>query len=559
MKKVLAMVLIVALMGVFLTACSEQKTEQTQSQSEKKDPSEPSEIAEKVEEAKVANEEIQPSYLDDTSPITLDWYINFSWFPTKWGGDATSEYITEKTGVSINYIVPAGNEAEKINSMIAGDTLPDLITLGWWESQVDAMIQGDLVYALDELAEEYDPYFFQVANSGRINWYTKDDGHVYGYPNASYSPEDYEKYELTSNQTFLVRKDMYEAIGSPDMRTPEGFLQALRDVKAMFPEVNGQPLIPIGFHDFNDEGCSSLEEYLQNFLAIQQEDENGNLVDRTKDPEYIEWLKVFRQANEEGLIAVDVFIDSRPQMEEKIAQGRYFSMLYQRSDLTAQNNIRFQEDPDTVYIAVDGPANDRLDQPLLDGDGIAGWTLTLISKNCKDPERAIKFMSYMMSEEGQLDLFMGPEGVTWENINGKPTWKPEVKETLDTDRNTFDNLYGASYTYWMLMDNPMSKQWESEPVEPFAQLYNWTKGKAVNKSQYSDLTLEPGSKLAIEEGKINSEWGETLPQLIMAETEEEFDQIWTEFMSYREEHSWEEIFDYQQQKLDDNKKRLGIN
>ncbi len=45
--------------------------------------------------------------------VTFTWYLNFSWFPNQWGVDATSQYITEKTGVDIEFIVPAGNEAEK--------------------------------------------------------------------------------------------------------------------------------------------------------------------------------------------------------------------------------------------------------------------------------------------------------------------------------------------------------------------------------------------------------------------------------------------------------------
>src|SRR4029453_15649066 len=65
----------------------------------------------------------------DKTPITFDWYINFSWFPNKWGVDSTSKYITEKTGVNVNFIVPAGNEAEKMNTMIASGSLPDFITL----------------------------------------------------------------------------------------------------------------------------------------------------------------------------------------------------------------------------------------------------------------------------------------------------------------------------------------------------------------------------------------------------------------------------------------------
>ena len=130
------------------------------------------------------------------------------------------------------------------------------------------MIDGGLLYSLDELAKEYDPYFFNVAVPSRLSWYTQADGHVYGYPNASYTPEDYEKYDtLTSNNTFLVRKDMYEAIGSPDMTTPEGFVAAIKKAKEMFPDVNGQPLIPLGSHPFDTNGCLSFDAMLSSFLG----------------------------------------------------------------------------------------------------------------------------------------------------------------------------------------------------------------------------------------------------------------------------------------------------
>lgn len=129
-----------------------------------------------------------PSWQSDTSPISFDWYLNFSWFPNKWGVDPTSKYVTEKTGVNINFIVPAGNENEKLNTMIASGTLPDFITLGWWEQGVKSLIAGDLVLPLNELAEEYDPYFFKVTDPDKLNWYKQEDGNTYGYPNASSSP-----------------------------------------------------------------------------------------------------------------------------------------------------------------------------------------------------------------------------------------------------------------------------------------------------------------------------------------------------------------------------------
>ena len=50
--------------------------------------------------------------------------------------------------LSINFISPAGNEAEKMNTMIASGKLPDFITLGWWEDAVKKMIEGELVLTI---------------------------------------------------------------------------------------------------------------------------------------------------------------------------------------------------------------------------------------------------------------------------------------------------------------------------------------------------------------------------------------------------------------------------
>jgi len=44
-----------------------------------------------------------------------------------------------------------------------------------------------MVYALDELADQYDPYWWKVADDGRVGWFTQEDGHVYGYPNSSFT------------------------------------------------------------------------------------------------------------------------------------------------------------------------------------------------------------------------------------------------------------------------------------------------------------------------------------------------------------------------------------
>lgn len=475
----------------------------------------------------------EPAWKLDTTPITFDWYINFDWFTGNGGANVVSDYITKKTGVSLNFIVPAGDAGEKLNTMMSARSLPDFITLGSYEDSVQKMINGDMVLPLNELAEQYDPYFLKVADPEKLNWYTQADGNVYSYPNASSSPADYQKYGklFTSNQTFVVRKDMYEALGEPDMSTPEGFLGALKAAKEKFPEVDGKPLIPIGLHEFTETGNYSLEDYLQNFLAIPKQ-KNGKLYDRRSDPTYLKWLKMFRQANEDGLMPTDVFLDEkRVEKDEKISQGRYFAMLYQWSDFSEINQALYQKDPNKVYIAIDGPANDAHDKPTLAGNGISGWTVTLISKNVKDKKRAIAFLSYLLSEEGNKDLFLGEKGVTYDTIDGKDQFLPEVMQLLNTDRQAFDSKYGGSYMYWMLMDTNMNLAWMTGmDAEPSKQIAHWTRGKTVSTSEFENLDPDPTTKEGIAVGKNTRLWAETLPKLLMSKSDAELDRLFAEFM-----------------------------
>jgi putative aldouronate transport system substrate-binding protein len=501
----------------------------------------------------------EPGWKTDTSPITFDWYLNFAWFPNKWGVDPTSQYITKKTGVDINFIVPAGNENEKLNTLIASGKLPDFITLGFWEDAIKKMVEGDLVLPLNKLAEEYDPYFFKVSDADKLGWYTQEDGNVYGYPNSSSSPADYAKYgeNYVSNQVFAVRKDMYEAIGSPDMRTPEGFLNALKLAKEKFPDVNGQPLIPLGLHDFNETGNGSLEAYLQNFLAIPRE-KDGKVYSRETDPEYIRWLKALRQGNQDGLLSKDIFIDKRPQMEEKIVQGRYFAMLYQRTDFAAQLGTIYQQDPSKTYIAIDGPSNTNLDKPTLDGPGISGWTVTLISKDVKDKARAMRFLSYLNSEEGNKDLFLGEEGVSYEMVDGKPQFKPEVFELMNKDRSAFDKQIGSSFTYWMLQNTNITDQWAPKAIEPFKQLEDWTKGKSVSSSEFQQIDPTGNSPEGIIGTKLKQLRGKTLPKLLMAPSDAEFDKIWNDYLEKQKKDGLDVFEAYQQARYEENKVKLSI-
>lgn len=489
----------------------------------------------------------------------LSWYINFSWFTTKWGGNVVSDAITDKLGVTIDFITPTGEPSDKLNSMIDSNSLPDLLTLGWWEGKIGEMIGKDMVYPLDELADTYDTYFWKVTNNQTIQWYTADDGHIYQYPNSSFSPSDYDTYDtLASNETFLVRKDIYEAIGSPDMTTPEGFVSAVEKAAQMFPTVDGNELIPVGSHEFGENGCDSFDGFLLHFLSVPYM-EDGKAVDRLKDKEYIRWLKAFRELGSKGLLKDDIFIDTRTQMEEKVAKGQYFCMIYQRTDLEQGEMVLYNNNPDSIYIAIDGPKNSNGDDYTLPGTSINGWTVTMVSKRCKDPEKAIKLISYLISEEGQLMTWLGVEDVTWEyDREGVPRMKEEVKELLHSDRSAFDKIYGADSCYWMFQNDAIATKWiEDDKDSPLTQLKEWTYPYTVYDGQYT-ITFDAGTEEYEIKSKADAEWGKALPKLLLAETEEEFDRIYEQFMKSRYEMGYDYVLERLTEEMNKNIKKLGL-
>lgn len=496
-------------------------------------------------------------YAAEQNPVTLNWYINYSWFPMDWGKNMVSKQITKDTGVNINFVTPAGNQEETINALVASDSLPDIVTLGWWEPQINDMIKNKMVYALNELADQYDPYFYEVTDPTVVNWYSDENGDIYGYPNSAYTPEAVETHSnIGSNQTFLVRKDIYEAIGSPDMTTQEGFEAAVKKAVEMFPEVDGKPLIPIGSHIFEENGCNSFDNFLMNFLAVPYE-KDGKLYDRHTDPEYLSWLKFFRKLGEEGYLSSDIFVDQRTQMNEKVAEGRYFCMLYQRTDIADQESTLYEKNPDSIYIAVDGPKNSKGDDYVLPTNAINGWTLTLISKNCKHPDRAIAFLDYMMSEEGQKMISLGVEGEMYDWVDGKAVLKDEVKKLLTTDRKKYDEVYGADDAYWMLQNNVMQLDWMPEKQYPLNQMEEWTYPYTRYLGEY-EITKQDDSEMSRINSRIDKLWGKTLPRLLLAKSDEEFDQLFETFVEERETLGYSQLVKEHQKTMEENKKRLGM-
>jgi len=76
----------------------------------------------------------------------------------------------------------------------------------------------------------------------------------------------------------------------------------------------------------------------------------------------------------------------------------------------------------------------------------------------------------------------------------------------------------------------------------------------VYTNLYPPATTDEG----IAYNEIEHKWAQTLPKLMTAETEEEFDRLLQEFIEFREAHNWDAVLEIMNANLAKNKAKLGI-
>lgn len=222
-----------------------------------------------------------------------------------------------------------------------------------------------------------------------------------------------------------------------------------------------------------------------------------------------------------------------------------------------QENEIYASDPDRIYIAVGGPKNSNGDDPQLPGAGLNGWTVTYVSKSCKDPEKAIRLLTYLISEEGQKMTYLGVEGKMYDEVDGKIVTKEGVSKLLNADRAEYDRVYGADNTYWMLQDNVAQLKWSDGGRTLPGALREWTRDYTVYAGQYDIVFPEESDEAQIDR-RIEEVWGQTLPQLLLAESDEQFDEIMEEYRLKRDSLGYGQWQEAATGKMNQTKEKLGL-
>ena len=488
--------------------------------------------------------------LDTKEEVTeLTWYVNADWWNTDFGNDVVTKKIKEDLNIHINFIT---GDDTKLNTLFAGDQLPDIITTFNGNSQL-AKKANTWALPLNDLADKYDPYFYQVAAEDTLKWFQLEDGKTYTYPNYSNTQADYDSGYIPAKTAFVIRKDVYEALGKPEMGTPEQFEAVMDQIKQRFPD-----LLPFGFNAVGT-GTGSLGDVFQDFLGVPLEDENGNFYNRNLDEDYLTWIATLNRVYRNGAISDDSFADDGTAFEEKVKSGKYATMLLDGTPQQGGNlQIWMSANPGKEYIAIDGPQSTKGRQPTLNQSGISGWMVTFITKNVKDPAKAIQIFTYLLSEEGQMLMNYGIEGETYKkNPDGTVELLPEVKAMQVNDADRYKKEYRMGEFMFFGHDRHKALSMDSFP-ESIKQMQEWGRGKLKGHFILENTNPDPGSAEARSLSAIETEWSTTLVSMIRAKSDEERENALNNYRKFLDENNWDSIVKIRSEKMQANKEKLGL-
>lgn len=517
------------------------------------------------EEAEIVTDGDGPSWSWDTSPMEMSHYMHEGWWTKRWDPETNvrDEKITADTGVSLDINVPTGDADERLNTMIAGNNLADLTTLGWWFEQVRQMEAADMLYPLNELIDDYAPDFWDIIPQSMVDWYSADDGNWYQFPNMFWAPERLEEYPEVGYETnagMWARADIMDELGiePEDFETQEGMIEALEKVDGY--EYDDYPVTPVYFGP--EATPEAMEWVLTGMFAAPREDSDGNLMDPRTTDEYLEALQFMNELYRLGLMNEENFIESRTDISERKVRGEIFLMVSNIADYATEKRDLYREDNDAQYVPVGPVRNSNGDRPQVNSTGLAGWQVNVIPRTAERPDRVIRFLHYLYSEEGQLVNTLGVEDVTYEEVDGEYEWTDEYLEMQEEDPERFDAVYGEGGGMWWAEDRVWVRANEPDPVTVHDQLHQDVLNHFAEYTLY-DLpfnNIDPpgGTSEQADQSEIDTYWEGQLPNMVMADSADEVERRWRESLDHIEGLGLEGVIAAQNERFQANKDRLGL-
>ena len=437
-RKVVSLMLVSAMVAGMLAGCgSDSGSSKGGSSTETGSAAEASSSGETADDA------------DDKSPITFE-YFNADGKNGNWD-NPVAKAITEATGVTLDVSYPVasqGDAKEDIALMIANDEYPDMI---YAKGSATDLYQAGALIDMTDLIEKYGPNIKKMygAEMEKLKW-SQDDPGIYQLSYAGVN----QKTQTTGGSCQI----QWAALKENDYKYPktlDEYEKMIKSYLAAHPKTeDGLDMIGITMSASDWHWMITLGNPA-GLIADASPDNGQWIIDdeynvhykhvTDEEKEYFKWL--CRMYNE-GILDPNFATQTDDDYIAKVASGRVVAITdaewhYSQCEATLVADGKV----DQTYVGLPVTLReDQVEKALLYQGTTVGWGIG-ITKSCEDPVRAIKFLDYLCSDEGQILYHWGIEGENYFlDDDGQPYRTDEEVAKAQSDPDYAKNTGIDNYT-----------------------------------------------------------------------------------------------------------------
>lgn len=354
--------------------------------------------------------------------------------------------ITEATGVKLKTDYPVTSDDQKIALMIAEQNFPDLI---YAKGDAQSLIDAGVLIDMTDLIEEYGPNIKKMYGEefDKLK-YSVDDPSIYQLSSYAVGGTVFKSAGTAQVQWDVLKENDYKV---PE--TLEEFETMLKSYMEAHPQTEdgmdtiGLTLSASDWHWMITMGNPAgyiADGAPDNGQWLIDEEYNATYKFRSeKEREYFKWLN--RMYNE-GVLDPEFATQTHEDYIAKIASGRVLALTDTDWDygdgekvLVADGKLGKTYAPLPLTMDADTKCPTLMYQGLTTGQGVG------ITASCEDPVAAIKFLDFLCSDEGQVLVNWGIEGVNYQVDENGVRYRTEEEAAEANSNKDYAKTTGVGF------------------------------------------------------------------------------------------------------------------
>lgn len=357
--------------------------------------------------------------------------------------------INRRLGIDLQVqVVPEGSY-EKINVSIATGDLPDVVTINYPSPSLSQWIEEGILVPLNDYFDVMPTVRGKIEQ--RLTW-TAVDGKYYGYPFI----------EERSNTTIAYRADWLEKLGLKPPETLDEFYHAMKEIAAKDPDGNGKQ-DTYGLTATKSTGFNSSFNFIFYAYGLPHGDwvlnEQGEVVPIFEHPAFRQGVEFIRKLWDEKLLDPEFLLNDTQQREQKFYQGKVGFMgapLFRHVGRLEASLQKVNPEGKLGFMAPPAGPDGKRGMANAPKNGL----FTAVTSHAQDPEKAAKFIEFMLSPEGRDLLKLGIEGIHYTKDGDKIIYNEEERAKDGFASNGWSHPLAWGSVVWPLGENYLP---ETEP------------------------------------------------------------------------------------------------